>query len=216
MAKSKFITFEGSEGCGKTTQIQLLTDWLVQRGASVLCCREPGGTPLGEAMRHLLKHDPAGEGMAAETELLLFAASRAELVRKVILPALQKGAWIICDRFHDSTSVYQGIARGLNVQTVDAINAFAINGARPSLTLVLDLDASEARNRMLRRPRPVGESDRMENEPIEFYEKVTEGYRTLARNEPDRVKLIRASGSRDEVFQRIVQEVKDAFPGGLD
>ena len=214
--KNKFITFEGSEGCGKTTQIQQLTTWLKERGAEVLCCREPGGTTLGEAVRHLLKHDPSGNGMSAESELLLFAASRAELVRKVIQPALKAGTWVICDRFHDSTSVYQGVARGLDTAAVQAINSFAINSTEPVLTLVLDLDPEEARRRMLSRPLPANQSDRMESEPLSFYEKVAEGYRALARQHPLRVKLIPAAGSRDDVFQRILLEVCHAFPGELD
>ena len=182
----------------------------------MLFCREPGGTTLGEAVRHLLKHDPAGTGMSAESELLLFAASRAELVRKVIQPSLQSGTWVICDRFHDSTTVYQGVARGLNLAAVETINNFAISGLEPSLTIVLDLNAEEARHRMLQRPLPTGQTDRMESEPLAFYEKVAEGYRTLARKHPARVKLIPATGSREEVFQRILLEVCHAFPGELD
>ncbi|MDR2462932.1 MAG: dTMP kinase [Verrucomicrobiales bacterium] len=214
--KPRFITFEGSEGCGKTTQISLLADWFKQRGQTVTCLREPGATPLGEAVRHLLKHDPAGHGMAAESELLLFTASRAELVRKVIQPALTAGRWIICDRFHDSTTVYQSIARGLDRLTVSVINDFALGGTVPTLTLFLDLPAAESRARMLRRPRPVGQTDRMENEPPEFYEKVTNGYRQLADSEPSRIKRIDADGDKRTVFEKILSEVKNAFHGQLD
>jgi dTMP kinase len=214
--KPKFITFEGSEGCGKSTQIQLLADWLKQHGQSVICLREPGGTPLGEVIRHLLKHDPAGHGMSAESELLLFTSSRAELVRKVIRPALIAKQWVICDRFHDSTSIYQGIARGLDLAAVSAINNFALGGTVPSLTLFLDLPAAEARARMLRRPRPVGQADRMESEPPEFYEQVIKGYHQLANDEPQRVKRIDANGDKNIVFAKILTEVKHAFPGQLD
>ncbi|MDR0533029.1 MAG: dTMP kinase [Verrucomicrobiales bacterium] len=214
--KPRFITFEGSEGCGKTTQIALLTDWLKQRGETVICLREPGGTPLGEVIRHLLKHDPAGQNMSAESELLLFTSSRAEIVRKVIRPALTASQWVICDRFHDSTTVYQGIARGLDLDSVSAINNFALGNTLPSLTLFLDLDPEESRKRMLRRVRPLGESDRMESEPPEFYEKVINGYRQLANNEPQRVKRIDANGDKNVVFTRILTEVQHAFSGQLD
>jgi dTMP kinase len=214
--KAKFITFEGSEGCGKTTQITLLADWLKQRGESVICLREPGGTPLGEVIRHLLKHDPAGHDMSAESELLLFTASRAELVRKVIRPALTANHWVICDRFHDSTTVYQGLARGLDFAAVGAINNFALGGTVPSLTLFLDLSPAEARARMLRRPRPVGQDDRMEKEPAEFYEKVINGYRQLANDEAPRIKRIDANGDKAAIFARILTEVQHAFPGQLD
>jgi dTMP kinase len=214
--KPKFITFEGSEGCGKSTQIALLADWLQRHGQRVVSLREPGGTPLGEMVRHLLKHDPAGRGMAAESELLLFTASRAELARKVIAPSLAAGCWVICDRFHDSTTVYQSVARGLDFATVSVINNFALGGLAPALTLFLDLPAAAARARMLRRPRPVGQADRMESEPPEFYEKVINGYRALADREPQRVKKIAADGDKNTVFEKILTEVKHAFPRELD
>ena len=213
---AKFITFEGSEGCGKSTQISLLADFLKQRGEQVVCLREPGGTPLGEAIRHLLKHDPAGHHMSAESELLLFTSSRAEIVRKVIQPALTANCWVICDRFHDSTTIYQGIARGLTISAVNAINNFALGGTVPTLTLFLDLPPAEARARMMRRARPVGHVDRMESEPPEFYEKVIAGYRQLANDEPARVKRIDANGDKQTVFEKILTEVKHAFPSQLD
>jgi dTMP kinase len=214
--KAKFITFEGSEGCGKTTQVQLLADLLKQHGQPVICLREPGGTPLGETIRHLLKHDPAGLGMSAESELLLFTSSRAELIRKVIRPALAANHWVICDRFHDSTTIYQGIARGLGLAATAAINNFALGGTIPSLTLLLDLPPAEARARMLSRPRPVGQDDRMEKEPVEFYEKVINGYRQLANDETPRIKRIDATGDKAAIFARILTEVRHAFPGQLD
>jgi len=214
--KHKFITFEGSEACGKTTQIQLLTRWLKEQGRDFVSLREPGGTALGEAVRHLLKHDPAGLGMVPEAEMLLFAASRAELVRKAILPALNQGQWVICDRFHDSTLVYQGLARGLGEAAVEQINQVAIQGVEPTLTLVLDLDPKEAQSRLQRRPNPIDQEDRMEKEPPSFYEAVTAGYHKLAAQHPQRVKLIPAAGSREEVFQLVLKEVQHAFRGQLD
>ena len=210
-APGRFLTFEGCEGCGKSTQIGLTLAWLRSAGLKVHEVREPGGTPVGEKIRHLLKHDDDGDHMKPETELLLFAASRAELVRHLIHPALAKGEWIIADRFHDSTTVYQGYARGLPMEEVAFINRFAIAKREPDLTLVLDLDPAEARSRALRRPRPAGQKDRLEDLDLKFYEAVAEGYRSLAKHQPQRVKLIDASGSREQTFARIQEELRRAF-----
>lgn len=217
MTTGKLITFEGSEACGKSTQIEKLEHWLSQRRIPTLRLREPGGTALGEVVRDLLKHHPAGRGMAPETELLLFAASRAELVRHTILPALEKGTWILCDRFHDSTTVYQGHARGIDLPTVRSINALALGTLRPHLTLLLDLDTTAARSRLSRRPTPVGTpADRMESEPPEFYETVRQAYLSLAHEEPDRIRVIDSSGSQDNTFNLILTEIQNAFRSELD
>jgi dTMP kinase len=207
----RFLTFEGCEGCGKSTQITSTLAWLRSAKLTVHEVREPGGTPVGEVIRHLLKHDPVGQSMTAETELLLFAASRAELVRQLIHPALARGDWIIADRFHDSTTVFQGNARGLPMEEVTFINRYAIAQREPDLTLVLDLDPAEARSRALRRPRPAGQKDRLEDLDLGFYQKVAEGYRALAQREPKRVKLIDASGSREQTFAIIQKELRHAF-----
>jgi len=211
-APGHFLTFEGSEGCGKSTQIASTLAWLRSTGLKVHEVREPGGTPVGEKIRHLLKHDDDGDHMKPETELLLFAASRSELVRHLILPALAKGEWVVADRFHDSTTVYQGYARGLPMEDVAFINRFAIAKHEPELTLVFDLDPSEARSRALRRARPVGQKDRLEDQDLKFYEAVAEGYRSLAKHQPQRVKLIDASGTREQIFTRIQEELRRAFP----
>lgn len=211
-APGRFVTFEGSEGCGKSTQIAHTLTWLRSTGLTVHEVREPGGTPVGEKIRHLLKHDADGDHMKPETELLLFAASRSELVRHLILPALARGEWIVADRFHDSTTVYQGYARGLPMEDVAFINRFAIAKREPDLTLVFDLDPAEARNRALRRARPVGQKDRLEDQDLKFYEAVAEGYRSLAKHQPQRVKLIDASGTREQIFTRIEEELRRAFP----
>ena len=207
----RFLTFEGCEGCGKSTQLTSTLAWLRSAKLTVHEVREPGGTPVGEVIRHLLKHDPVGQSMTAETELLLFAASRAELVRQLIHPALARGDWIIADRFHDSTTVFQGNARGLLMEEVSFINRYAIAQREPDLTLVLDLDPAEARSRALRRPRPAGQKDRLEDLDLGFYQKVAEGYRALAQREPKRVKLIDASGSREQTFAMIQKELRHAF-----
>ncbi|PAW77189.1 MAG: dTMP kinase [Verrucomicrobia bacterium Tous-C9LFEB] len=210
--KPHFITLEGSEACGKSTQIERLKARLEARGDTVLLTREPGGTALGETLRHLLKHAPEGRGMCAEAELLLFTASRAQLCREVIAPTLAAGGWVISDRFGDSTTVYQGVARKLAPADVASINHFAMGAIRPSLTIVLDLDPEEAKRRLLRRPRPVGQAtDRMEDQPADFFDRVREGYRALAQAEPDRVKLISAAGKLNEVEETIWSLVSHAF-----
>src|SRR5471032_2533447 len=136
MSLSRFISLEGGEAVGKSTQIERLAARLEKLGHKVLVTREPGGTPLGESIRHLLKHAPEGRGMTPETELLLFLASRAELVRKIIMPALDRGDWVLSDRFLDSTTVYQGAGRELPTEIVERLNAFAVGTVVPGLTLV--------------------------------------------------------------------------------
>ena len=198
-----FITFEGSEGCGKTTQIGRLATRLESAGHAVLLTREPGGTPLGETIRHLLKFAEEGRGMTPEAELLLFAASRAQLVRQVIQPALESGAWVIADRFFDSTTVYQGVARRLDFPSVEFINEFAVGDIRPDLTFLLDLDPAAGHRRVRGRPTPDGQPDRMEQMPPAFYEAVRDGYLTLARDEPSRFRVIPAGRSVEAVEEEI-------------
>jgi dTMP kinase len=191
MAKTGlFITFEGSEGCGKSTQIRRIAEKLRAGGREVISLREPGGTPIGERIRNLLQYDDDASAMTSEAELLLFAASRAQLVREVIRPALERGAVVLCDRFFDSTTVYQGVARALPAAEVAAINVFAVGSTLPDLTLLLDLDAAEGRLRASLRKGPV---DRMEQEGGEFYEAVRCGYLELAQKNPSRIVVINAS-----------------------
>ncbi len=199
MPRGLFISFEGSEGCGKSTQVKRLAARLEAAGVPVLLTREPGGTAIGEKIRHLLQFAPEGVAMRPETEVLLFEASRSQLVREVIQPALDDGRTVIADRFLDSTTVYQGAARKLDPTMVQQLNRFAVGDCRPDITFLLDVDVATARNRMLRRVRPVGAPDRMEQEPDEFYERVCAAYRDLARREPERVRLIDAACSADDV-----------------
>jgi dTMP kinase len=203
-----FITFEGSEGCGKTTHIQRLAARLKEAGQPILLTREPGGTPLGETIRHLLKFADEGKDMTPEAELLLFTASRAQLMRRVIEPALQAGTWVIADRFMDSTTVYQGVARRLDQEAVRFINEFAVGERRPDLTIVLDVDPEEARRRLLRRPRPVDGTDRMEQLPADFYQAVRDGYLMLARDEPERIRVIQAGRSVETVEAEVWDHVQ--------
>jgi dTMP kinase len=212
MQPARFITFEGGEAVGKSTQIERLAARLQERGDEVLVTREPGGTPLGEQIRHLLKHAPEGHGMSPKTELLLFLASRAELVRKVIGPALDRGAWVLCDRFHDSTAVYQGAGRGLPGEIVSRLNGFAIGARLPGLTLVLDLDPEHARARMLERAGNIAVvADRMEEQPADFFERVRQGYADLANDHPERVKILSAHGNVEETAGAIWTQVARTF-----
>jgi dTMP kinase len=212
MSRGAFITFEGSEGCGKSTQVLRLAARLEQVGVRVLITREPGGTAIGEKIRDLLQFAPESFAMTPETELLLFEASRAQLVRETIRPALEQGTAVISDRFFDSTTVYQGVARKLEPEIVATLNNFAVGPDRPDLTIILDVDVATARARMLRRVRPVAVVDRMEQEPIEFYERVCDAYRALARDEPDRCLLIDGAKSPDEIENQIWDAVSNRFP----
>ncbi|MDB6147523.1 MAG: tmk 1 [Spartobacteria bacterium] len=208
MARLPFITFEGTEGCGKSTQVQRLAERLESLGVSFLVTREPGGTAIGETIRELLQFAPQGRGMMPETELLLFEASRSQLVREMILPALERGICVISDRFFDSTTVYQGAARKLDPAMVEHLNTFAVGQCVPDLTIVLDVDEKTARARLRKPRRP----DRMEMEPAEFYEEVRQAYRQLAARERDRVVLIDGSQSTEEVESQIWTSLSSRFP----
>lgn len=209
-----FITFEGSEGCGKTTQIERLTHALKAAGREVLVTREPGGTLVGEQIRHVLQHSRESEAMTSEAELLLFAASRSQLVREVIQPALVAGIDVISDRFLDSTTVYQGVARQLQSADVDRINAFAVGTCLPKLTFILDLEASEARSRVFDRP-DSDAPDRIEREPLAFYERVRAGYLKLAATDPIRFRVLDASQPREALAAQIIQTVQEVINGAL-
>jgi len=196
-----FITFEGGEGCGKSTQIRLLSERLQAEGHAVVQTREPGGTPLGEAIRNLLQHDDAGKGMSPEAELLLFTASRAQHTRKRIQPALDAGDVVLCDRFMDSTTVYQGVARQIDNASVAGINQFAVGDTRPALTILIDLSPDVGMSRV--RARGNGELDRMEQEAIEFFEAVRAGYLKLAASEPERFLVLDGSQSIETLQAQI-------------
>jgi dTMP kinase len=210
---TKFISLEGGEAVGKSTQMERLSKRLTDLGHKVIVTREPGGTPLGESIRHLLKHAPEGRGMTPYTELMLFLASRAELVRKVIVPALDQGVWVLSDRFLDSTTVYQGAGRQLPSEIVERVNAFAVGPNVPGLTLVLDLEPEAARQRQITRSHPPGSAsfDRMEAEPLDFFERVRQGYAEVAKAHSSRVKIVSAAGNIDETADVIWKEVLKAF-----
>lgn len=210
MQRGKFITFEGSEGCGKSTQIHRLVERLQDRGIEVVLTREPGGTVVGEKIRHLLQYDPEAANLTDESELLLFAASRAQLVREVILPALEAGKWVVADRFFDSTTIYQGVGRGLDLAAVRSINHFAVGAAIPDLTLLLDLDAATGHARAVKASG--AKEDRMESQPLAFFEAVRHGYLELAAAEPERIAVIDASAGIDEVTAAVARLVGNRFP----
>lgn len=190
----KLISFEGSEGSGKSTQIALLAEHVQLLGRDVLTTREPGGTEIGEQIRQILVHNSKGDEMCAETELLLFAAARAQLVRETIAPALLKGSIVLSDRFLDSSTVYQGVARNLAMDPVNTINMFAVGNVMPDLTIILDVPTEVSMSRIRRRATDL--PDRMERETIDFYNKVREGYLLLAESMPARFAVI--DGTQDE------------------
>jgi dTMP kinase len=212
MRRGLFVTFEGSEGCGKSTQIRRLAAWLQDRGHDPVTTREPGGTAVGDEIRHLLQHAPQGHGLVPEAELFLFAASRAQLVREVIRPALAAGRVVISDRFHDSTAVYQGVARRLDPELTATVNRHAIGETLPDITFLLDMDAGEAFRRLRQRE---GIRDRMESEPPAFYDAVREGYRRAAAAEPGRFAVIDATRPEDELSARIADLLLERFHGIL-
>ena len=203
------ITFEGSEGCGKSTQVKRLAARLGKCGIVAAVFREPGGTAIGEAIRHLLQHSEENDAMTPETELLLFAASRSQLVREKIRSALQRREWVVCDRFFDSTMVYQGAARQLDLGIVENLNAFAVGNCIPDLTFVLDIDRATAQSRLGNRKKI---HDRMEEESDEFHERVIRAYRELAKNEPKRVVLIDGRMSIDAIENEIWRRISRRFP----
>ena len=188
------ISFEGSEGSGKTSQIARLAGHLQKLKRDVVTVREPGGTEIGEQIRNIIVHNSKGDEMTPETELLLFAAARAQLVREVIAPALMRGSIVLSDRFLDSSTVYQGIGRNLAADPVNQINRFAVGDVMPHLTIIIDVPTKVGLARIHQRASDL--PDRMERENIDFYNKIREGYLVLAKGMPKRFEVV--DGSKDE------------------
>lgn len=206
--KGLFITFEGTEGSGKSTQISLLAERLRNEGHRVRTLREPGGTPIGEEIRHTLKHSKDNDAMTAEAELLLMNASRAQLVREVIRPALDAGEIVLCDRFYDSTTAYQGHGRQLDLEMVKAIIDVAVGDTRPDLTLLLLVPHHMSEERRLARQSTLPfMRDRIEEGDRAFFERVAKGYQAIASAEPERVRALDATGALQELSERIWAEV---------
>lgn len=200
--KSIFITFEGIEGSGKSTQIELLAEYLRGRGYEILVVREPGGTRIGDNLRDILL-DPDFSNMNPSTELLLYAASRAQLVSERIKPALASGKIVLCDRFADSSIAYQGFGRNLPMDEIKQLNDWATKGLMPSLTVVLSIPTREGLGRATQ-----NSADRIEQEGIDFHQRVEKGYEQLAKEHPDRIRLVDASSSPREIHQIVVKIVE--------
>ncbi|MFC2075254.1 dTMP kinase [Bdellovibrionota bacterium] len=201
--KGRFITFEGVEGSGKSTQIRILTQFLEGQGFEVVLTREPGGTPISDKIRDLLL-DVENKEMKPTTELLLYAASRSQHVEEKILPALKQGKVVICDRFADSTVAYQGFARGIDRKLIDQCILLATGGVKPDLTFVLDMPVEIGRERASRRG-----VDRMEQEEVEFHEKVRGAFLEIAKEEPERVIVVDADCSIDELSEKLQKIMKE-------
>jgi len=202
----KLISFEGSEGSGKSTQISRLAAHLQKTDREVISTREPGGTEIGEQIRNIIVHNSKGDEMCGETELLLFTAARAQLVREVIAPALLRGAIVLSDRFLDSSTVYQGIGRNLAADPVNQINRFAVGNVMPDLTIVIDVPEEISLARLKQRATDL--PDRMERENIGFYKKVREGYLVLAKGMPERFIVVDGTKTVDAIEKRIWSEVQ--------
>ncbi|MGN1317895.1 MAG: dTMP kinase [Lachnospirales bacterium] len=199
-----FITMEGTDGAGKTTQINMLRDYLLNKGFKVVCTREPGGTPISEKIREIIL-DKNNKEMSAVTEALLYAAARAQHVSEVILPTLNEGGVVISDRFLDSNLVYQGFARGMGDKVIKSINKYAVGDLEPDITFFLKLKPEDG---ILRKERQA-ELDRMESESFKFHQRVYDGYVSLSRKNKARIKTIDARASIDEIHNAIVNGVEE-------
>ena len=208
--KGLFISFEGPEGSGKTTQISRLASKLRAQGIEVVTTREPGGTKTGELIREILQHNLSGEHIYEETEILLFAASRAQHVRSVVQPALERGACVLSDRFLDSTIAYQGFGRGMKIPSLEWINKYAVAGIIPEMTFLLDLAVEEGLERIHKRNRMIKMDgiDRMESEGLSFHKAVRTGYLKIARKNRGRFRIIHASQEMDKIEDQIWKQIK--------
>src|SRR5881394_1122539 len=202
----KLISFEGAEGSGKSTQISRLAAHFQKANREVISTREPGGTEIGEQIRNIIVHNSKGDEMCAETELLLFAAARAQVVREVIVPAMMRGAVVLSDRFLDSSTVYQGIGRNLAADPVAKINRFAVGNVMPDLTIVIDVPTEVSLARLRQRASDL--PDRMERENIDFYKKIRDGYLMLAQGMPERFIVVDGTKTEDAIEKKIWAEVQ--------
>lgn len=194
--RGKFITFEGSEGSGKSTQIEWIRKYLLQKKKQVLFVREPGGVMISEKIRDLLL-DVKNEGMSSSCEMLLYMAARAQLVEQEILPALKKGMIVLCDRFLDSTIAYQGYGNGVDLKMIEMVGGYATQGLMPNLTVVFDIDAKIGLSRI------TGDKDRIEQRSINYHNKVRQGFVALAKAQPKRVHLIKANKGKEEIHEQV-------------
>ncbi len=208
MKRGFFITFEGIEGCGKSTQLEFLREELERAGREVLSTRSPGGTPVAEAIRDLLKRKRDDEDLRPETELLLFAACHSQSLSGLVEPALASGKDVLCDRLYDSTTAYQGYARGLPLETLRMINAFSCRGVKPDMTILLDMPPEEALKRALSRGgEKAVQADRFDSESLLFHAKVRAGFLELAKAEPGRFRIFDATETKDALRKKIAEAV---------
>lgn len=208
MERGRFITFEGGEGCGKSTQVRRLAAALAERGIEAVFTREPGGTRLAELIRGLLREE-LQDPPCDKAELLLFLAARAQLVKNVIEPALAAGKWVVSDRFSDSTFAYQGYGRGLPLETLRVLNEFATSGLTPDLTLLLDVEPETAQARLRGREAATATTaDRIESAGSDFHARLRAGFLEMAAVEPERIVKIDANGSPDEVWERVWKSLR--------
>lgn len=205
MNKGIFITFEGGEGCGKSFHIRALADYFKNLGRDCLITREPGGTPLAEKIRDILLNAKEGTGMSTRTEILLFEAARAQHVDELIRPALSEGKVVLCDRFYDSTTAYQGVARNLGAESVEWLNLFATTALKPDVTILLDISPEEGLKRA--KTRDKHSTDRMGSESLSFYENVRSAFLKLATLHPKRFAVVNSSGTKEETFQKIITAI---------
>ncbi|HTR41208.1 MAG TPA: dTMP kinase [Pseudomonadales bacterium] len=213
MERGLFITFEGTEGVGKSTQVKLLGERLQKLNYRIRIFREPGGTLIGEEIRGTLKHSKNNEAMTSEAELLLMNASRAQLVREVIRPALANGEIIICDRFYDSTTAYQGYGRQLDLKMVQSVVDVAVGETKPNLTLLLTVPAEISEKRLAARQATMPFlRDRIEEASKEFFERVAKGFEAIAAAEPNRIRTVDTSGSLENVSLKIWEFVQPLLP----
>jgi dTMP kinase len=216
VTKGLFITFEGTEGSGKSTQISLLAEHLRSLGHSVRTLREPGGTPIGEEIRHTLKHSAANQAMTWEAELLLMNASRAQLVREVIRPALATGNIVLSDRFYDSTTAYQGYGRQLDLNMVKNVIDVAVGETRPDLTLLFVVPSEVSAERLLARQSTLQfMRDRIEEADRSFFERVAKGYQAIAAAEPERIRKLDAAGTVEQTRMAIWKIVEPLLAGRI-
>lgn len=200
LRSGKFISFEGSEGSGKSTQARMVCEYLKKKNIPVMLLREPGGVKISEAIRGLLL-DVKNTDMTKDCETLLYMASRAQLVEEILKPALKKGTVVLCDRFLDSTIAYQGYGNGVNVEAIKQIGTFATQGIGPALTLLFDIDTEKG----LSRTNAV--KDRIELRSLEYHRKVRKGYLSIARKEPKRVRVIKVNAGKEEIFEIVRQKI---------
>lgn len=207
-----FITFEGGDGSGKTTHIRFLANAVRAHGREVVLLREPGGTKIGEALRQVVL-DPENDAMAHETELLIYEAARAQIVAEIIIPALERGAVVLCDRFSDSTVAYQAYGRGLSREAVDKANTFACRGIRPHRTILLSVGGAA----QIGLERATHQSaDRVELAGGDFHQRVNEGFLEIACGDPERVRVVSSTGSKPDTAKAIFMQLEDLFPWMVD